>query len=1323
MRISPPCTLAILLAASLPGIVQGSFDELGSDYRQRVLPILDRYCFDCHDAESKEGELDLERFASIDAIRQEPEIWQKLVEQLEIGEMPPKKKRQPSAPERDGVLSWARGYLAAEARASAGDPGPVVLRRLNNAEYTYTVRDLTGVAGLDPAREFPGDSAAGEGFTNSGAALVMSPALLEKYLTAGKAIAAHAVLLPDGMRFSASDSRRDWAHEILGEIRQIYADKLGTGGIDFSYRKEVGEVEAGDGRLDYAKYLDVLIEHREALLSGVGVGTGHGLNAPYLDRLAKMLVHTPGEPSPLLDSVRQRWRTAPAGGGGAIAAEIRAWQDVLWRFNPVGHLGPLNKWQVPVTPIVARGDLRMKLEAPIGQGDIQLALASRGEGKLVWEMPRIVRPGSAPLLLRDVRAATLAAGRLQAATLANFAELAAIAFEARRSGVSPDPASLGVDALQLELVMSYLAGEADPLEYLSARIENVGGVAAAGGWGLAGVADLSMIGNGGGEPLRIPGELPPGRIVVHPRPERWIAASWQSPISGPVTVGAQVIDRHSNCGNGVAWKLRCAGRTIRSGAIDNGGQAAIEPVRELQVRPGDMVSLIVEARDGDHVCDLTEIELSVAGPGVGDSWSLSADCAGSISAGNPHADRHGNLAVWHFHTGVNDGKASAPVDPMIAEWQACTDAAAAAALAERIAARAAGDAHSTLFSGIDLAALAATVRPAELAETDAGIDSGLFDAEGNLRLVVPGELAFSLPPQLLDGAELVGTPRVEDGAAQVRLSAAAAAQTAELLPGIPVIASPGTAGEARMARAFDAFRELFPASMCYARVVPIDEVVTLTLYHREDEHLARLMLTETERERLDRLWDELRFVGQDAFQVVTGLEQILEFATQDSDPKIFDPLREPIAAAAAALEQRLLESEPAQLSALVAFAARAYRRPLGAGEEAGIRDLYEGLRAEGMAHDETFRLVLARVFASPNFLYKREAAPPGKAQAPVSDWELATRLSYFLWSSAPDEALWQAVEEGRLDVIAQSRRMLDHPNARRLAIEFACQWLHVRDFDRFDEKSESQFPEFAGLRAAMYEEVVQFFTDLIRSDASILSIFDADHLFVNPELAEFYGIAEVGDAGAGDGWRKLPGARAAGRGGILGMATTLAKQSGASRTSPILRGNWVSETLLGEYSPKPPKGIPPLPEIVPAGLSERAMIERHSSDAACAKCHARIDPYGFALEGFDAIGRRRGLGSDGAAIDTRTTVLDGTKIDGVEGLRDYLVNARRGAIVRQFCKKLLGYALGRSTRLSDDPLLDEMGMALEQGGYRFSIAVECIQRSRQFLEIRGADTN
>ena len=251
----------------------------------------------------------------------------------------------------------------------------------------------------------------------------------------------------------------------------------------------------------------------------------------------------------------------------------------------------------------------------------------------------------------------------------------------------------------------------------------------------------------------------------------------------------------------------------------------------------------------------------------------------------------------------------------------------------------------------------------------------------------------------------------------------------------------------------------------------------------------------------------------------------------------------------------------------------------------------------------------------------------------------------------------------------------------------------------------------------MYEEAIRFFSDLFQRDGSVLEIWNADHLFVNGPLAKHYGMSGI----TGAEWRRIDGARQFGRGGVLGLAATLAKQSGASRTSPILRGNWISEVLLGERLPRPPKDVPRLPEDETAteGQTVRQLVERHTSDARCAHCHARIDPLGFALEGFDAIGGRRDKDLSERPIDTHATLLDGAQFDGLDGLRNYLLTVRREIIVRQFCRKLLGYALGRGVQLSDMPLLSDMERNLDQNEYRFSAAIETIVRSRQFREIRG----
>ena len=347
---------------------------------------------------------------------------------------------------------------------------------------------------------------------------------------------------------------------------------------------------------------------------------------------------------------------------------------------------------------------------------------------------------------------------------------------------------------------------------------------------------------------------------------------------------------------------------------------------------------------------------------------------------------------------------------------------------------------------------------------------------------------------------------------------------------------------------------------------------------------------------------------------------------------------------------------------------------------------------------------------------KLEQPADGKHPAPVTDLELATRLSYFLWSSLPDEELRAAAQSGRLTddqvLLAQTRRMLKDPRTRRLAIQFACQWLHVRDFDMHDGKNEKLYPEFAALRHDMYQETVGFLEDMFRNDGSILGLLAADHTFLNESLARHYGIEGL----KGIQWQRVDGVQARGRGGILGMATFLASQSGASRTSPILRGNWVYETLLGERLPRPPAGVPQLPETVPSGLTARQLIEHHTSVAACARCHAKIDPYGFALEQYDAIGRLRPQ-----AVDTKTTLVDGKMIQGIDGLRDYLTKDRRDDVIRQFCRKLLGYGLGREVQLSDEPLLAVMENKLDESDYRFRTAIETIVLSKQFQMIRPSE--
>ena len=244
----------------------GSFDTLGAEYKQGVRPLLKRFCLECHSTAEREGDLDLQWFATLVELRRGTKVWLKVVEMLDNREMPPKDSAQPSPQQQKELRGWAERYLQAEAIANAGDPGPVVLRRLNNAEYTYTIRDLTGVT-LNPAREFPTEGAAGEGFTNTGNALVMSPALLRKYPNAGKGIAAHAVLLPHGFRFSPHMTRCDWTDESLAKIRAFYGEFSDVERLNSHYGHDLAHL-GNAGRLPLEKHFSATLAERDSLTTG-----------------------------------------------------------------------------------------------------------------------------------------------------------------------------------------------------------------------------------------------------------------------------------------------------------------------------------------------------------------------------------------------------------------------------------------------------------------------------------------------------------------------------------------------------------------------------------------------------------------------------------------------------------------------------------------------------------------------------------------------------------------------------------------------------------------------------------------------------------------------------------------------------------------------------------------------------------------------------------------------------------------------------------------------------------------------------------------------
>ncbi|MGE3818491.1 MAG: DUF1592 domain-containing protein [Isosphaeraceae bacterium] len=1019
----------------------------------------------------------------------------------------------------------------------------------------------------------------------------------------------------------------------------------------------------------------------------------------------------------------------------------------------------------PVSPLLTRQEFRVPLPSSLDGEDVTLHLVAddAGDGSdhdsVVWERPRLVSPGMPDLPLRDVpNVARSLATRRQRLFEGTARSLEAAAEAAGARGrFNPEELARKHD-VPLDVLLAWFeavglgTGDEAPTitTHLQGQNRNVSGYAFVNGWGPG--ATPNMVANSSDTHVRVPGNLAPHSVAMHPSPTSRVAVGWLSPVSRALRITGKVQHAHPECGNGVTWsvEVRRGGTRQRLAAGVAQGAKLVElgPFESLQVRRGDLVSVVIGPRDGNHACDLTAVDLTLTGEGA--TWDLAADVAPDVLAGNPHADRLGNPGVWHFYTepeGGGDSDTVVPAGSLLARWREATTPDQQRALASELQ-RALTSGASPEKDSPDaklLRQLRSLRGPllraarAELGKTDAEerpsslgswtfgrLPSGVKIDGESLGVNAPAVVQITLPAELVEGCEFVTTgqlhPSALEGSVQLAVSLTKPAPRSRPDPTRPVVVADAGPARNRFEAAFDVFRQTFPPALCYTKIVPVDEVVTLTLFYREDDLLRRLMLDDAQTARLDRLWDELRFVSQDALTLVDAFQQLLEYASQDGDPSLFEPLRQPIMERAAAFRQRLVEVEPKQLDAVIAFASKAYRRPLQADEVDALRQLYRDLRREELPHDDAWRLVLARVLIAPEFLYRVETPKPGKSSSPVSAWELASRLSYFLWSSVPDEALRELAESGRLsdpDVLAeQARRMLKDDKVRRLATEFACQWLNVYEFDTLDEKSERHFPTFNELRGSMYEETIRFCTELYQRDLPALAFLDADFTLVNEPLAKHYGIPGVG----GEGWRRVEGVKAFGRGGVLGLSTTLAKQSGASRTSPILRGNWVSEVLLGEKLPKPPPGVPQLPEdeTSAGGLSVRQLVERHSGDAKCATCHVRIDPFGFALEGYDSIGRKREKDLGDVPVEVVARTRDGDVFEGLEGLRTYLLTNRREAVARQFCRKLLGYALGRSARLSDDPLLDEL-TGLVTRDAPFSEVVETIVRSRQFREIRGRD--
>ncbi|HKA02113.1 MAG TPA: DUF1592 domain-containing protein, partial [Candidatus Solibacter sp.] len=410
------------------------------------------------------------------------------------------------------------------------------------------------------------------------------------------------------------------------------------------------------------------------------------------------------------------------------------------------------------------------------------------------------------------------------------------------------------------------------------------------------------------------------------------------------------------------------------------------------------------------------------------------------------------------------------------------------------------------------------------------------------------------------------------------------------------------------------------------------------------------------------------------------------------------------------------EEEPCARKILATLGRRAFRRQV---TEADLKPLLAFYRGGRSARDFDFGIekALRAILVSPDFLFRIELDPSKSAPGTVyriSDWELASRLSFFLWSSIPDDQLLELAENGKLKDPAvldkQIKRLLDDPRSESLVSNFAGQWLYTRGLAQ-QKPDPDAFPEFdESLRQSFERETELFFQNVLREDRSVMELLDANYTFLNQRLAEHYGIPNI----YGPQFRKVTLADA-NRGGLLGQGGILTVTSYPNRTSVVQRGKWILDNLLGSPPPPPPQVVPELVAHAEDGrpLTMREQMEKHRSNAICASCHARMDPIGFALENFNGVGKWRDL-DGGSPIDASGKLPGGAKFEKPAGLKKLLATSYADQFCTTVTEKLLTYALGRGLEYYDQPAVRSIMRQASRENYRMSALIAAIVKSTPF---------
>jgi hypothetical protein len=559
-----------------------------------------------------------------------------------------------------------------------------------------------------------------------------------------------------------------------------------------------------------------------------------------------------------------------------------------------------------------------------------------------------------------------------------------------------------------------------------------------------------------------------------------------------------------------------------------------------------------------------------------------------------------------------------------------------------------------------------------------------------LVLQAPCTLTLTLPADAQRFKALgkldVRNPEIEFASAQWMATTDSPPDPATIIPGVISVFKRGTETHKRFGGEFGPLHQTFSLNLEHR----LNQVASNRyrngkpgpgIYYFSDTQLAAFLSPE-EALRLEQMQDDWRFVSNRTI------------------PKALEP----------EWDRKVLEH-------LEVFAAKAWRRPITQEEKSQLASVYTAGIGQSLDRESAAREVLVRTLVAPSFLFKLERTE-GSGIHPVSPYELASRLSYFLWSSLPDKELLDKAANGTLSdptvLKEQTLRMLQDPKASAMAAQFATQWFEFQNFDTTTKVDTAKFTEFTPeLRQDMYAETLAFLTHIIRNNRPVTEILSANYTFLNQRLAAHYQIQGV----EGEHLQKVK-VSDYGRGGLLGMGAILTKTSYPHRTSPVLRGNWLLRTVLGTPTPPPPNDIPKLDDSIASAKTLRERLERHRADKTCAACHDRIDPLGFALEAYDPIGRLRTKDDAGMPLDDSAQDKDGRKFKGASGLATYL-GEHGDEFHNLFCRKLIGYSLGRKVLPTDNALLAVMKQQLKSSDPSFAGALITLVQSKQFLSRRG----